>query len=201
MRDFPTRASFPFEGGAPRLLASMVEVLAIFGFVCWLITLTCDWLSTLPFFPALVMGAFGIPALALQDYFATGRRLKLRGWAFRRAPIPPERFYWLIQRSRLRRAIFWNGAAAVSSWWNVASLPAQLSADLPCLVGWANAVVGVYAGARLLSNLALFVRASQWFDSMSPNVVGLLRRTMYRLSDNYEYLGEQRRDPEKEKVY
>jgi hypothetical protein len=36
---------------------------------------------------------------------------------------------------------------------------------------------------------------------MSPNLVGLLRRAMYKLSDNYEYLGRKKRDPEKEKVY
>jgi hypothetical protein len=36
---------------------------------------------------------------------------------------------------------------------------------------------------------------------MSPNFVGLYRQAMYRLSDNYEYLGPKKRDPEKEKVY
>src|SRR5690349_24406314 len=97
MRDFPMRASFPFEGGTPKLLP-MVEVLAIFGFVCWLIAVVCDWLSSLPFFPAIIMGALGIPAVALHDYFTMGRRWRLRSWAFRQFPIPPERFYWLIQR-------------------------------------------------------------------------------------------------------
>ncbi|MBV9491792.1 MAG: hypothetical protein JO069_19025 [Verrucomicrobia bacterium] len=179
----------------------MVEVLAIFGFLCWLVSVCCDWLSSLPFFPAIVLGAVATPPLALHHYFALGRRWRLRGWASRHYPIPPDRFYWRLQQRRLRQAIFWNAIAALASWWNVTGLPVQLSADAASITGWANALVGSYTGARLLSCIALFVRAAQWFDSMSPTVVGLLRRTMYRLSDNYEYLGEQRRDPEKEKVY
>jgi hypothetical protein len=36
---------------------------------------------------------------------------------------------------------------------------------------------------------------------MSPRFIGLLRHAMYKLSDNYEYLGSKKQDPEKEKVY
>lgn len=180
---------------------SMVEVLAIFGFLSWLVAVLCDWLSGLPFFPAIVMGAVAVPLIALHEYAVLGRRWKLRSWTFRPFPIPPERFYWIIQRPRLRRTMCWYAAAFAASWWNVVSLPAELSTDPPSLLGWANALAGTYTGARLLGSLVLFVRASQWFDAMSPNVVGLFRRTMYRLSDNYEYLGEQRRHPEREEVY
>jgi hypothetical protein len=156
----------------------MLEVLAIFGCLSWLAAIFCYWLSSLPFFPAIALGALAIPLIALQEYAVLGRRWKLRNWIFRPFPIPPERFYWVIQRPRLRRAMYWNAAAFAASWWNVISLPAELSTDPPSLLGWANALAGTYTGARLLSLLVLFVRASQWFDSMSPNVVGLLRRTM-----------------------
>lgn len=179
----------------------MVEALAIFGFLSWLVAVLCNWLSGLPFFPAVVMGAVAIPVVALREYVILGRKWGLRSWTFRPFPIPPERFHWIIQRPRLRRVIYWHTAAFTASWWNVVNLPAELSTDPPSLLGWANAVAGVYMGGRLLSFLVLFVRASQWFDSMSPSVVGLFRRTMYRLSDNYEYLGEQRRHPESEEVY
>jgi hypothetical protein len=179
----------------------MVEVLAIFGFLSWLVAILCDWLSGLPFFPAIAMGVVAIPLIALHEYVVLGRRWKLRSWTSRPFPIPPERFQWIIQRPRLRRVIYWHAAAFAANWWNVVSLPAELSTDAPSLLGWANALAGTYTGARLLGFLVLFVRASQWFDSMSPNVVGLFRRTMYRLSDNYEYLGEQRRHPEREEVY
>ena len=55
--------------------------------------------------------------------------------------------------------------------------------------------------SRAISAGLLFFRASQWFDAMSPKFVGLLRQAMYKLSDNYEYLGSKKQDPEKEKVY
>ena len=60
---------------------------------------------------------------------------------------------------------------------------------------------GRHSDPQSVSAPALFFKASQWFDAMSPNLVGLLRRAMYKLSDNYEYLGRKKRDPEKEKVY
>ena len=150
-------------------MGGMVEVVAIFACLGWLVALFCGWLSSLPFFPALVTGAIGLPLLAAYDYCSLGRRCGLRGWRGHRVPVPPGHHH----RGR----------------------------DDGDDRGWANALAGTWTGARLLSSTSLFIRASQWFDAMSPNVVGLLRRTMYRLSDNYEYLGEQRRDPEKERVY
>jgi hypothetical protein len=53
----------------------------------------------------------------------------------------------------------------------------------------------------VISATTLFFNASQWFDAMSPSIVGIVRQAMYKLSDNYEYLAPKRRDPEKEKVY
>lgn len=179
----------------------MVEVLAIFGVLGWLLVIVTEWLSGLPFFPAILMGAIAIPLMAMHEYGVLGRRWRLRSWLLRPFPIPPERFHWMIERRRVRRAICWNAVAFAASWWNVVNLSAELTIDPFSMLGWANALTGTYTGARLLSSVVLFVRASQWFDAMSPNVVGLLRRTMYRLSDNYEYLGEQRRHPEREEVY
>ena len=69
------------------------------------------------------------------------------------------------------------------------------------VAGWLNALAGILTLTRVISTGALYFQASQWFDASSPTVVGLLRRAMYRLSDNYEYLRPTRRDPEKEEVY
>jgi hypothetical protein len=89
----------------------------------------------------------------------------------------------------------------VLTWVNAATLPASLDATVPSLIGWLNAAVGILAISRTASTTILFFNASQWFDAMRPNVVGILRRAMYRLSDNYEYLGQKKQDPEKEQVY
>ena len=87
------------------------------------------------------------------------------------------------------------------AWFNAALLPASLDVNLISVVGWLNSLVGILTLSRVVSATALFFNASQWFDSMSPTLVGLFRRLMYKLSDNYEYLGQKKRDPEKEKVY
>lgn len=179
----------------------MVEVLAVFAALGWLVASFCAWLSGLPFFPALAAAALASPFLVIHDYQILGRQWHLRGWKTGRQPVPPERFYWTMVQPQLKRIIIWNTAAALAGWWNAVTLPADLSLGLPSLVGWGNAVAGTWTGARVVSAILLFVRASQWFDAMRPNVVGLWRRAMYRLSDNYEYLGDQRRDPEKERVY
>jgi hypothetical protein len=119
----------------------------------------------------------------------------------KREPIPPERFRWFAQEPKLRLMVMWLSAAAVSAWWNAATLPASGYLDVQSVAGWMNVLVGIFAAGRVISLIVLFFQASQWFDSMTPNLVGLLRRAMYRLSDNYEYLGQKRRDREKEEVY
>ena len=179
----------------------MVEVLSIFGSLSWLIFVFYEWLSSLPLFPALVAGAVFIPICALRDYRRLVRRLRLQGICSRRAPVPPERFYWEINRRRLQRAMIWSGTVAVAGWSNAGMLPASSSFNTESVVGWLNAGVGIFAASRFLSATVLSIKAAQWFDAMQPNVIGLIRLLMYKISDNYEFLGQRKADPEREKVY
>ena len=179
----------------------MVEVLGIFGFLGWLFLVFCEWLSHLPVFPALAVGAIVVPILAVADFRKIQRKLQLPGLYANREPIPPERFSWLLHRGWLHRSIGWSFVMAAGGWYNAATLPASLSLDPESALGWVNAVVGMIGSARFLTATVLFVHAAQWFDSMSPSLIGFLRLLMYRLSDNYEYLGQRKTDPEREKVY
>jgi hypothetical protein len=179
----------------------MVEVLVIFGLVGWLILTFLETLSRLPFFPAIVMGAVLCPILSRQDYSSLSQIWKLRGIYSPREPIPPERFYWTSQKPRLRRVIRFFGVLSALAWCNAVLLPASFEFSLPSMVGWLNAFVGTVTLSRAISAGILFFKTSQWFDAMSPRFIGLLRQAMYKLSDNYEYLGSKRQDPEKEKVY
>ncbi len=179
----------------------MVEVLGVFGFLSWLFVTFCEWLSDLPFFPAVVLGCILIPALAARDYRYLTRKWRLQGILAHREPVPPERFYWSVQADKLGSRASLLSVATVLAWWNAVMFPASLTMTPEAILGWLNAVAGILTGSRLISLLILFFRASQWFDAMTPNVVGLFRRTMYRLSDNYEYLGQTKRDHEKEEVY
>ncbi len=184
-----------------RIVRGMVEVVVIFGLVGWLFLTFLEWLSHLPFFPAIVIAGILCPFLSGRDYSNLSRAWKLSGISPKRDPIPPQRFYWVAQKPRLRRVILFSAILSSCAWSNVAILPASLELDMPSIVGWLNAAIGIATLTRLISAATLFYKASQWFDSMSPKFIGLLRLAMYRLSDNYEYLDPKRRDREKEEVY
>lgn len=179
----------------------MVEVLVIFGLVSWLFLVFLEWLSSLPVFPAILLATLLCPILSSRDYLHLIRTWKLRGIYSKRDPIPPERFYWGAQKPRLRRVVLFLSILSGLAWCNAAILPASFEVSLASIVGWLNAVVGIFTLTRVISAATLFFKASQWFDAMSPKFIGLLRQAMYKLSDNYEYLGPRKRDPEKEEVY
>jgi hypothetical protein len=179
----------------------MVEVLGIFGFLGWLVLVSYEWLSSLLIFPAIVTGTVLIPICTLRDYRWLQKRYHLQGLSGRRPPVPPERFYWEINRSRIQCAMLWSGTVAIAGWSNASWLPASWSLDSDSIVGWLNAGIGILAASRFLSASILFIKAAQWFDAMRPNVIGLVRMLMYKLSDNYEFLGQRKADPEREKVY
>ena len=179
----------------------MVELLAVFGFLGWLFFALWEWLRSVPAFPAILVGLALVPTLSTLDYYLLSRQYGLRGLFAGRDPIPPERFYWTIQRPRMLRIIFVQFVLAVAAWTNAAILPASLDVSRLSLIGWLNALAGVLTAARFISSTALFFKASQWFDAMTPSVIGLFRHAMYRLSDNYEYLGQRQPGSGKEEAY
>src|SRR5690242_17401131 len=140
----------------------MVEVLGIFGFLSWLVLVTYEWLSSLQVFPAIVSGIFLVPIFAFRDYRRFLRRFHLQGISSRRAPVPPERFYWEINRPRLQRAILWSGTVAIAAWSNASWLPASWSLDSDSIVGWMNAGIGIITAGRFLSAMIVFIKAAQW---------------------------------------
>jgi len=139
--------------------------------------------------------------MSTLDYHLLIRQYGLRGLFAGRDPIPPERFYWTIQRPRMLRMILVQFVLTAAAWTNASILPASMDITRLSLIGWLNALAGVLTAARFISSTALFFKASQWFDAMTPSVIGLFRHAMYRLSDNYEYLGHRQRRSEKEEVY
>jgi hypothetical protein len=179
----------------------MVELLAIFGFLGWLFFALWEWLRSFPAFPAILVGFALVPTLSTLDYHLLIRQYGLQGLFAGRGPIPPERFYWIIQRPRMLRIILVQLVLAGAAWTNASILPASMDVTRLSLIGWLNAFAGVLTTARFISSIALFFKASQWFDAMSPSVIGLFRHAMYRLSDNYEYLGQRQKRSEKEEVY
>src|SRR5260221_14327479 len=104
----------------------MVEVLGILGFLGWLFLVFCEWLSHLPVFAALAVGAIAGPILARADFRKNLRKLQLPGLYANREPIPPERFSLLLRRGWFHRSIGWAFVMAVGGWDNAATLLASL---------------------------------------------------------------------------
>ena len=175
----------------------MFEILFIFGAFGWLLGAACEYLSGLPAFPTILTGFLLIPLLSCADYLETLNKLELAGLHQRRDPVPPERFYWTLHRARLLRVIAWMTPIALVSWTAAIWWPAAFSPDTASLIGWVAGLVAVVSSTRLTSHCAAYIRASRWFDKMAPWAVGVCRRTLYRISDNPDFLAPD--NPERRK--
>lgn len=182
----------------------MFEILFIFGAIAWLVLTAIEWLSTLEAFPTIVVGIVGVPLLSVWAYGQLLAGLQLEVLQKHRKFLPPERFYWPGQARGLWRmalAMLVGGVVAwsVAIWW-----PASASWGVGSIVGWVSGAAAVALSAGGMARLAIFLRGSQRFDPLTPIAVGALRRWMFRISDNYEFLGEEpevRRKRERESIY
>ncbi len=167
---------------------NMFEILFIFGAFAWLLGAACEFLSSLAAFPTILTALVLVPLLACADYLDTLHRLELGGMHQRREPVPPERFYWELRKTRLLRSALWIAPAAVVAWAGAIWWPAAASLDVGSVVGWVAGATAVLTSARVCSRCAVYVHASRWFDKMAPWAVGICRRTLYRISDNPDFL-------------
>ncbi len=178
----------------------MFELLFLCGVFGLMLGAIWEFVTALPAFPTVVVGCAAIPLLAWSDYLRLVRDLELGGMSRHRPPVPPERFYWTLGRSRLRSMLGWSGALAVISWTVAILYPADLVATHTAVVGWTAGALAILASARFWSSAIAYVRASQWFDKMAPWAVGFCRRSLYRISENPDFLAPDdlhRRDKEK----
>lgn len=177
----------------------MVEILFVLGLVGLLVVYTFEFLASLAAAGTLFAAAILVPLLGAWDYLHAMHAMHLEGAHARmhggsrrrREPVPPERFLWLLNARRLRRQLLWLTPIALSAWTLALCCPAAFSLEPEDLAGWGFGAISILATARLLARGVLYWRAAQWFDQMRPSVVGLYRRTMYRLSENPEFLGEE----------
>ena len=178
----------------------MLEILFIFGLLGWLVGGAWEYLAALAAFPTILTAMAAVPLMAAADYLTTVHRLELHGLDQARVPVPPERFYWLLHKSELQRMLLWSSLLAVFSWSVAIEWPADFSYEAASVVGWISGALAILATARFVAHGVIYVRASQWFDQMAPWAVGFCRRTMYRLSDNPDFLDSadtKRREKEK----
>ena len=181
----------------------MFELLFLCGVFGLALGAVWEYVTSLPAFPTILVAAASIPLLAWADYLRLVPHLELTGMSRRRAPVPPERFYWLIGRSRLRRMMVFSGVLLVVAWGFAIWFPADLTATHSAVIGWTSGVLAIVASARFCSSAIAYVRASQWFDKMTPWAVGFCRRSLYRLSENPDFLSpdDPRRREKEESIY
>ncbi len=170
-------------------LTAMMEILFLFGALGWLLGSCWEYLGTLDAFPTILVAFAAVPLISCADYLATLYRFELEGLDAKRGPVPPERFYWGIHKSQLRRSMAWSGPASVAAWAAAVQWPAAFVLNPVSITGWLTGAWAIVATARFIASSVVYVRASQWFDKMAPWAVGFCRRTMYRLSENPDFLG------------
>ena len=166
----------------------MFEILFIFGAFGWLLGAACEYLSGLAAFPTILTAFLLIPLLTCADYLEMLNKLELAGLHQRREPVPPERFYWRLHKERLLRNLLWTAPLSVAAWAAAIWWPAAFGRDFISICGWIFGAVAVLSTTRLTSLCAVYIHASRWFDKMAPWAVGVCRRTLYRLSDNPDFL-------------
>lgn len=182
----------------------MLELLFLVALVAWAVISAFEFLAALPSGPALVPALIALPVLAAVRARMIVQARQLDFINRRRRPVPPERFFWPTTRRQLLKRAAAASAVAFLMWTLVLLRPQRLEPDAASSAAWLAALVGTLAAAEFMAAMAVHLRASQRLDPLGPGLVGLLRRGLYRLSDNHEFLGEEplpREKRQRESVY
>jgi hypothetical protein len=182
----------------------MLELLFIVALIAWAVVGVLQYLAGLAAAPTLLAAAVLVPAIAWWRVRALTRLEGLEFVRTARHPLPPDRFYWPVARRHLGRRAVVCTIATIAAWPIAMLSPAEWSADRSSLAGWLAGAAGIFSLAEVCTALWLYVRASQRFDRLAPRAVGWLRRGLYLISDNHEFLGEEplpREKRRRESVY
>lgn len=169
----------------------MLELLFVVALLCWVAISCLQLLAALPAGPAILASLVLVPTLAVLRARGVIISHDLHFLGRRRRPVPPERFFWPATRRKLGRRALGALLLAVASWWLVLGCPDRLTADWKSLPGWLASAFGAACTVEFVACAWIYLRASQRFDPQAPGLVGWLRRGLYWLSDNHEFLGEE----------
>jgi len=178
----------------------MLELLFLVALISWAVVSVLQYLAALPAAPTLLAAAIIMPVLGLVRArgIAAQRRINF-GRRRQKAPLPPERFYWPATRRWLGRRTLIAAILATVMWPIALTWPAQARLDAHSVLGWVAAALAIAALAEAAAALWLYVKTSQRFNRQTPGLIGWLRRGLYRLSDNHEFLAEEPLPREKRK--
>jgi hypothetical protein len=170
----------------------MFELLFLVALASWAVISVLQYLAALPAAPTLMAATILVPALAFlrEKWMAKSGKIEFVRRE-RRRPLPPETFYWPATRRWLGRRTIVAAVIAAASWPFAIAWPARVSPDSASAGGWISATIAIAALAEAAAGLWLYVKTSQRFNRQTPGLVGWLRRGLYRLSDNHEFLAEE----------
>jgi len=168
----------------------MVEILFVIGLLGWLAAMLFEYLYTLPSFGTVVTALLVPPIVAAVEYYRKKEAWHLQGIGTARSATPPERFYWPWRRDKLFFGAMSQWAIALPLWVLAFWFPVAGEQAGEALVGVTTTGMAAWLTGAGLGRLLLHFHASQWFDRMTPWIAGFCRRTLYRLSDNPEFLGD-----------
>ena len=166
----------------------MIELLFLVALAAWLAISALQYMAGLPAAGTLFVAAIMVPCW-LAHMPALARSGCLGFIHGTRRPVPPERFYWPI----VRRGLGWRTAVcsslAAAAWLAALTHPALL--DPATIPGWLSGAAAIVMTAEASAAAWLYVKASQRFNHLKPGVLGWIRLSLYRLSDNHEFLGDE----------
>lgn len=170
----------------------MLELLFLVALVSWAVVSILQYLAALPAAPTLLVATFAVPLLAFirTRNLARQGRIEL-GLGRKRAPLPPEKFYWPATRRWLGRRTIFAALVALLVWPAAIVWPAQAALGANSIAGWIAGFLAINALAEAAAGLWLYVKTSQRFNRQTPGLIGWLRLALYRLSDNHEFLAEE----------
>jgi hypothetical protein len=182
----------------------MLEILFLIALVSWAVVSTLEFLAGLPAAGTLAAAALVIPLLTTFRFRRMARASHLELIGQTRRPVPPERFFWPAERNRLGWHATRTALAAAVSWPAALLWPAQQGLSTVSVSGWMTGTLAIIATSEAVAAGWLYIKASQRFNRLKPGFIGWLRRALYKLSDNHEFLGEEplpRRKKQRESVY
>lgn len=167
----------------------MLELAFFFAVLAWVVLLFFEWLSTLPAAATIFSLLVAVPVISVLRYDTLRRDWHLDFLSSCQPVLPPQRYNWWLYRKRVLRSLCLLPLAGLPLFFVAIIMPARWLLAPVSLAGWIAAIGAGFAFAEWFARAWLYLRSAQRMDCYAPNFVGWLRRLMYRMSDNPEFLG------------
>lgn len=180
--------SCSFLGFMLSCLSDMLELLGIFALLSWLLILLCQFLSHFDFFPSILVATLLVPALTFFFYSRLREKFLFHSITLSRTPLPPEMFYWNLYRQKLLNTGVQATSFSILSGILAFHCPVFSPDLLKSSIGILATLVFIPSLSTCIGSFSLYIKAAQWFECPHSQSLSLLRKSMYWISDNPDFL-------------